>query len=84
MSPGSVLIHSDAAGVSRTIRVGENAQLVLGSEDATGRGRAVSLGDAEAGPATVGFRLPFGAAASASIRVGVMGMSKIILQHLQG
>jgi len=44
----------------------------------------VSSGDAEAGAATVGFRLPFGAAASASIGVGIMGMSKIILQHLQG
>jgi len=47
-------------------------------------GRAVSSGDAEAGAATVGFRLPFGEAASASIRVGIMGMSKIILQHPQG
>jgi hypothetical protein len=50
------------------------------------RGRAVSSGDAETGAATVvGLRPSFVAApASAAIGVGIMGMSKIILQHPQG
>ncbi len=45
--------------------------------------RAVSSDDDEAGAATVGFRLPFVADASASIGVCIMSMSKIILQHPQ-
>jgi len=43
----------------------------------------VSSGDAEAGAATLGFRLPFGAAASALIGVGIMGMSKISFSTLK-